>query len=243
MALFGLFSKDTKGAVEKHSKRLMNKYTQTADRLAAIDSLTKIGTEDAIAALLKRYQFRVEQSIADEDEKQQVYSSIVGLGDKAVHAIVQYIGTESGTYWPIKALRALAGDERTATHVIEAFDGITNSYGQNRERRQQLVDNLRNFANIDFVFDRLVTLVRDEDEEVVIRAVDGLSAREGRTDHVEGLFAILVDEATSVRVRMMIFEIVVDQGWTVAPEQIAGLAAVLPPQYTIDAKTGKVSRR
>ena len=243
MALFGLFSRDPKAAVEKQSKRLMNKYQQTAERKAAIDALARIGTEDAVLALLKRYQFQVEQSISDEDEKNTVYEVVVALGPKAVDGVKQYIRTEVGLYWAVKALRALVGEAETATVLIEALDGFTNTLGQNRERRQQLVDNLRNFASDDRVFERLLQLVHDEDEEVVVRAVDGLSAREGHTDQVvDALAAVAVSERTSPRIRMMIFELMVNNGWKTTAERVPELTTVVTSQYVVDP-TGSIRRK
>ncbi|MBT9559672.1 MAG: hypothetical protein IV100_26820 [Myxococcales bacterium] len=242
MGLFDFFSKDSDGkAVEKWGKRLMNKYQQTAERKHAIEQLAKIGTEEAVVALLKRYQYRTEQSIADEDEKQHVYSVIVELGQKSVQGIKQYIGTETGLYWPIKALRAIVGDHEAATAVLDALAAVKDSFGQNRERRQQLVDNMRVFVSDDRVFTQLQAMLRDEDEEVVVRVIDGLSAREGSAEHVGSLASLAADPTTSVRLRMMILETAVDKSWNVG-EHAAALSGLMPSQYVLTAE-GNVARR
>ncbi len=243
MGLFDFFSKDTDQlkAVERWGKRLMNKHHQTAERLAAIDGLAKIGTPAAIVVLLKRFQYRTEQSIVDEDEKQTTYDRIVGLGTKAVPGIVAYINKEPGAYWPVKAMRALVGDEVSAQHVVEAIEAIPHTFGQNRERRHQLVDNLRAFANNDRVFALVKGLLEDEDEEIIVRAVDALSAREAEGDIPALLVELFLRESTTVRVRMMVLELMAERGWS-AGEAKDKMKPLLAGAYALDGD-GKIKRR
>lgn len=243
MGLFDIFAKDPDQlrTIEKLGKRLMNKHHQTAERQSAIDGLARIGTPAAIMVLLKRFQYRTEQSIVDEDEKQLVYDRIVALGDKAVPGIVSYINKESGAYWPVKALRVLAGEDVAAGHVVDAIEAIPHTFGQNRERRQQLVDNLRGFANNDRVYALVKTLLEDEDEEVVVRAVDALSGRDNAPDAPALLLELFLRESTTVRLRMMVLELMAERGWSVgdARDQVKPLLA---GAYLLDAD-GRVTRR
>ena len=238
-----LFSKDGREsrAVQRWQKRLMNQYQQTQERKRAIEGLAQIGTEEAIVALLRRYQYRTEASITDEDEKEQVYHTVVSLGASSVPGLVQYIHNETGVYWPVKALRSLVGDEETVTHLLSALDGVEDVYGQNRGRREELVDNLREFADDDRVFERLIRLAGDEDEEIVIRAVDGLGARQGDQRVSDTVVPILLDDSTSHRVRMLIMELMLEQQWNVKrfKKQLLGK---IPDIYWID-DTGVVRRK
>ena len=70
--------------VQRAGKKLLNKYQQTQERKRAIDILAGVGSEEAIVALLKRYQFRTESTIVDEDEKETVFNVCVNLGERAV---------------------------------------------------------------------------------------------------------------------------------------------------------------
>jgi len=243
MGFKDFFSKESKEAraVAKWSKRLMNKYQQTQERKRSVDALIQMGTTDAISACLKRYQYRTEASIVDEDEKSYVFESVCQLGESAIPSLVQYITTEQGVYWPIKCLRRIAGDEETALHVVAAFDGIEDSFGANAQRREELVDNLRAFADQDHVFERLCVLLADEDEEIVIRAIDGLSVRENDPRVAEHIIPKLIDENTSHRLRTMIVEIMTENEWNVRKHK-KDMIDVIPENYFIDG-TGVVRRK
>ena len=243
MGLFDFFKSDARGArqVERWRKRLMNKYQQTQERQRAIDALCQMGTDEAIAALLGRFTYRTEQSIVDEEEKQLVYERIVAFGDRAVPALEAYVGKQVALFWAVKALREIVGPERTAGVLLDALDQVEDSFGVNRERREVLVDNLRMFADDPRVYQKLLELVRDEDEEIVIRAVDGLSAREDDPNVPAVVVPLLLDPETSFRLRTLILELVLEKGWNVKRFK-RQLKDKLPEGYFID-DTGVVRRR
>lgn len=243
MGFRDFFSKESKDArtIAKWSKRLMNKYQQTQERKRSVDALMQLGTTESISAALKRYQYRTEASIVDEDEKSYVFESVCQLGASAVPSLVQYISNEQGVYWPIKCLRRVAGDEETARYVVAAFDGIEDSFGGNAQRREELVDNLRAFASFDFVFERLCELLQDEDEEIVIRAIDGLSARENDPRVAGSIVPKLLEENTSHRLRTMIVEIMTENEWNVRKHK-KEMLGVMPENYFIDG-TGVIRRK
>jgi hypothetical protein len=238
------FSKDAKNsrAVGRWSKKLMNKYHQTAERKRAIEALAEIGSQEAVVALLQRFQYRTEQTIVDEDEKDQVFRTVVQLGEGAVPALVEYISTQTGVYWPTKALRSIVGEEEAARHVLNALDGIPDSFGENRGRREELVDNLRNFAQYEDVYNRLRELLSDDDEEVVIRAIDGMSARVGDPAVAEAVIPKLLQEDTSIRVRTLAIELIIEQEWSIPKEHKKAFRDIIPEAYFVD-DTGVVRRK
>ena len=243
MGLRDWFSKEAKTnrSVERWGKRLGEKYLQTQERKRAIDALAEIGTEEAVVALLKRYQFRIDSTIADEDEKQHVYDVIVALGRGAVPGILAYIRTDPAVYWPLKALRTIVGDEETVTHLLATMDSIEDTYGVNRDRMQQLVDNLREYAEDPRVYQRLLVLVNDEDEDNVLRAIDGLAARKGDPSVPDTIVPLLLKPETSYRLRTLIMELMLEQEWNVKKfkKQLTGQ---IPETYWID-DTGVVRRK
>ena len=244
MALKDWFSKEGKDtrAVAKWGKKLMGKWQQTGERKRAIEALTEIGTEDAVVALLKRYQYRTDATITDEEEKEMVYQCVVSLGPKAVPGLIQFITNETAIYWPVKAMRAIVGDEEAGTHILTAFEQVPDSFGVNKERRQQLVANMREFVNVDDrVYRKLFELLEDEDEDVVIRAVDGLCTRGEAKEVTNRVVPILFDPNTSIRLRTLITELMIEQEWNVKVFR-KKLAGNIPEAYFIDA-TGVVRRK
>jgi len=227
--------------VERAGKKLMNKYQQTQERKRAIDILAGVGSEEAIVVLLKRYQYRTESTIVDEDEKECVFNVCVNLGERAVPGLQQYIATETGIYWPVKALRQIVGDERTANHILETMDAMEDTFGANKGRLEELVDNLRPLAEQDPVFEKLVSLLQHEEEEIVIRAVDGLSICKDDPEVVGEVVPLLLDEEQSHRVRTIILELMIEQTWNVKRYK-KQLTDHIPQNYWID-DTGVVRRK
>jgi len=228
-------------SIERAGKKLLNKYHQTAERKRAIEILAEIGTEEAVVMLLKRYQYRTEATIVDEDEKEVVFQECVELGRRAVPGCKSYIATETGIYWPVKALRQIVGDEEATTHLLAVIDSIKDTFGVNRARLEELVDNLRAFAQDDRVYDRLILFLENDDEEIVIRAVDGLSTRREDPSVPAEVVPLLLDEDRSPRVRTMILELMIEQQWNVKQHK-KQLAGHLPDNYWID-DTGVVHRK
>ena len=243
MGLKNFFSKEGKEAraIAKWEKKLMGKYQQTSERKRAVEELTRIGTTDAIATLLKRYQYRTEQTITDEDEKEMVYNCCVELGRSAVPGLIQYINTETGIYWPVKALREIVGDDEAVNHLLQALENVEDVFGTNRQRKEELVDQMRNFADNDRVFDRLLVLCQDDDEEIVIRAVDGLSVRGDDPEVVEAIIPMLLKDESSHRLRTMIMELMLEQEWNIRRWK-KDLKEKIPDSYWID-DTGVVRRK
>ena len=243
MGLFDFFKSDAKQsrAVARWSKKLMEKYQQTAERKRAIEALTSIGTEEAVVALLQRYTYRTEQTIVDEDEKRMVYECVVSLGDKAVDGLKAYIEAQSALYWPVKALSEIVGQDEGAAIVLTALEGVPDSFGGNALRRPQLVDNLRGFAEVERVHKTLIVLLQDEDEEVVLRAIDALAAREDDPDVPLQIVPVMMREETSIRLRTLILELIIEKGWNVKRFKKA-LGDVLPESYFIDG-VGVIRRR
>ncbi len=244
MGLKDWFSKEGKEtrAVTRWGNKLMGKWQQTAERKRAIEALTEIGTEEAVVALLKRYQYRTDATITDEEEKKMVYECVVSLGPSAVPGLCHFIATETAIYWPVKALRGIVGDEEAGTQLLKALEEIPDSFGVNKERRQQLVANMREFvAADDRIYGRLFELLEDDDEDIVIRAVDGLCTRGAVKEVVNRVVPLLTAETTSIRLRTLITELMIEQEWNVKVFK-KRLAGKIPEAYFIDA-TGVVRRK
>src|SRR5262245_43776249 len=93
MSLFGLFGKksDSPTQVKKWGERAQNRRAQAVDRWEAIQGLANVGTAEAVEALLPRFNFYVDPSITDQDEKQLAFDGIVAAGPAAIEPVVAYL--------------------------------------------------------------------------------------------------------------------------------------------------------
>jgi len=225
--------------VEGLKKTLLNKHQQTAERKRVIEVLIGIGNEDAINALLMRFTIGLEQPTVDEEEKRMVCDGVVSLGMTSVKPLKEFILRENNVFWAIKALRAVIGDDETIAFLITSIDTMEAVFDRDRERKIQLVSNLREFK-IKQVFEKLLSLLNDEDEEIRVMAVEGLSDF-GKEESSDALVDRLLLEDETQRIKTTVLNILIDKKWSIKKNK-ANVQKAIPPTFWID-DTGVVRRR
>lgn len=231
--------KRTDRQIERQAKRIMNAYMQTAERKRCIDTLYALGTPEAIAVMLKRFTYRTEGAIVDEDEKQLLYDRLISLGPKAVEPLVGFIMTEQAVYWPIKALTEITGRELAINTLLAAIDELPDAYGQNLVRKEQLVSNLRQFED-ERVYTQLANLLSDPAEEIRFLAVDGIMIFGDRAQPL--LLERLANDDETVRVKTQIIEMYVENKWKVDKKHKSQIIDYVPEHYWI-GDTGVIMRK
>lgn len=244
MGLFDLFSGSGRASraerqVERSSKKLVNKHIQTAERKRCIELLEDAGTAEAIAGLLMRFTYRTDVQIVDEDEKETVYQALLRLGPKAIGPIEKFVHDELAIYWAVRALAEIAGEAAAVELLIREIDGITEGYDRDVAHKHELVSNLREFQAPQ-VFEKLIALLADEQEEVRILAIDGLSLYDG-AEPVDALVPLLLDDEQSHRVKQMVLDLLIQRGWNVRRYK-KELSPKLPEIFWID-DVGTIRRR
>src|SRR4051812_37164790 len=72
------------------AKTVADKRAQTYDRAEAIRVLSELKTAEAAEALLKRFNFTIDPSITDQEEKEAAFLGIVSCGEDAVAPVVEF---------------------------------------------------------------------------------------------------------------------------------------------------------
>lgn len=235
MGWFGLGGKTSK--VDKLVKRLTNAYLQSHDRLRVMEQLAEMGTDEALFGLLQRFTYRTEASIVDEDEKETTFRLLVDAGTYATPSIERFVRERDAIYWPIKALKEIAGIDAAVELLLRALDHASQRDERVNEQKTQIVSNLRDFPH-PLVQERLEQLVDDGDEEVRIMAIDGLLTY-GPDVALGPAARRILDRSESPRVKTVIFESLIEQGWSLRPwqKQIEeGEALMGPYQLAADGR-------
>jgi len=242
MGLFDIFkSKDAPKGDEKELLRLQkmvsNKLSQNLDREDALVRLGEIGTPAAAKVLLTRFNWTLNPSIKDQEEKEQAVRGIVAAGDGALEAIRSYCIRAETLTWPLKALRQVVGEERYEGELLSLLDEFDTDYMRDPAPKVQLMQALSEFSSDD-VRVAVEPFLQDLSEEVRFAAVATVLGCQN-PDSVESLVAALVDEE-SLRVKNRICTGIVEQGMTVPAELIAKARGTFPPGFTV-AENGAVS--
>ncbi len=209
MGLFDRFGKSSK--TSRHVSRLTNAHTQTQDRMRAMEVLADMGTPEAIQGLLQRFTYRVEASIHDNDEKEYACQLLIDSGLKAIEPIKAFVEINDAVYWPLRALRDIAGTEAAVGLLLAALDRSLAKESRQNDQKVQLVANLRDFKHPK-VQARLLDLVTDRDEEVRILAMDALITY-GEEVALGPAVERALDPDESPRVKTVIIEQLIENGW------------------------------
>lgn len=242
MGLFDFLSKGKQqqsGAPKKVSdkdlvrftKLVSSKLTQNYDRQEAIEELSKIGTAASATALLKRFEWSMEPSITDQEEKENAMRGIVAAGEAAIDPIRDFCKKAESLTWPLKTLREIVEDEHFLDELLAILDLFDTEYVRNPEPKIQLINMLEEFPTED-VRIAVEPFLTDASEPVRFAAVTTLFAV-GKPDSVSALVAAL-EEEESLRVKNRIAQGLSERGWEVPAELHDACSKSLPPEFRLE---------
>src|SRR3954451_10128732 len=85
--------------IARLDRLLANKLSQNFDRQEAIQELGRMGTAQAASALLKRFDWVLDPSITDQEEKESCMRGIVSAGEAALEPIREYCQKAESLTW------------------------------------------------------------------------------------------------------------------------------------------------
>src|SRR5258706_3536293 len=135
--------------IARHAKLVGNKLSQNYDRQEAIEELGRIATAESSAALLKRFDFTMEPSITDQEEKESTLRGLAAAGEAAIDPIREYCKKAESLTWPLKTLRGIVPPESFAEELLAILDLFDTEYVRNPEPKIQLIAMLEEFHTED----------------------------------------------------------------------------------------------
>ena len=237
MGLFDLFSKkkaDAPKASARDTERLgrlvANKFSQNLDRQDAIEQLSRMGTKESAAALLKRFDWQLDPSITDQEEKENCLRGIVGVGEDALDPVRHYAKKAESLMWPMRVLKNIVTGQALTDELLSMLDQFDTEYTRNVEPKLQLISELAEHKT-DEVRAALEPFLEDASEPVRFAAVTSVFAL-GKAESLPALIAALEQEE-SLRVKNRIAEGLAQKGWEL-PEALLPVAAKgLPGNYRV----------
>jgi len=249
MGLFDLFSKktpaDPKGGDAKAAPKakdanprelarlarvVSNKLSQNYDRQEAIEQLSAMANAESARALLRRFDFSMEPSIVDQDEKEAAARGIVAAGMAALEPIHAYCARAESLTWPLKVLRQIVPPDQIVTELLTVLDQFDTEYMRNPEPKIQLVTLLSEY-HTDEVREAVEPFLGDVNESVRFHACGTLFSI-GNPASAEPLVAALAEEE-SLRVKNRIARGLEQAGWVLSDEVAKAAGPALPPGYVV----------
>jgi HEAT repeat protein len=232
--------------VRKLRKTLTNMYVQPPERKYAIQTLREVGTEDAVLALLARFEDNAPNTTVDADEKNYVYETLVGMSadpDLDVRGIiVDYLrGREEKINWPMKVLTDLLDYEEMIGLVRELLESCGADYQRNPEKKQELI--LRSAELRDEELTReLLRFVDDLNETIRFLTVEAL-LKHGFDEIIEEPLRERLREEDSIRISRKLAEAFAEhKDWKVPDPERDDVEHMLPDEFALH-KEGYIYQR
>jgi hypothetical protein len=229
-------------AVLRHAERVMDKRAMSPDRFASIEYLCKLGTAEAWRALLPRYNFVVDPSITDREEKQFIFESITSNPENAVEPVSEYLRAALSLTWPIKMLKSMLSREDFVSELLEFLGTFDTGYEKNSERKGQLIAALEEEPD-PHVTAGVLPFLEDFNEDVRFHAVRTLVAQ-GDEAAKAPLVKLLLNDA-SVRIRSTVVDGLGERGWTIDAadrDKVAPILQAVPGNWAL-SKEGAIARK
>jgi hypothetical protein len=245
MGLFDLLlSKDKRDERTRvrNVQRALNKYSQSPDRMKALEALAEDGSEDALYGLLRRFGMMYDKTIEDEQEKEWVFETLCEKGPSAIPAVKRYLFSAESISWPLRLLDRLAPDKDQEIAVIEeVLARHEPGYERDPTKKMQLLSHLAGLRHA-----RAAALcapyLKDMDEGVRYTAVEALLRQKNDTVAREPLLELFTSDAEeSLRIRLKIAEGFADHGWLVQGYR-PGVEKKLPETFSLD-REGHIKKK
>jgi hypothetical protein len=238
MGLFDFLSKKKDSApvakpkeVARLERLVGNKLSQDYDRQEAIAELCKLGTAESAAALLKRFEWSLDTSITDQDEKENSVRGIIASGEAGLQPIREYCKKASSLTWPLRALKGIVSPEGQVDELLSMLDQFDTEYVRNIEPKLQLLKELAERPSEE-VRVAIEPFVADMSEPVRFEAVTAVFAM----NDAESV-PVLIEQLTSdesLRVKNRIAQGLADKGWALAEDLRDAAAAALPSGFRLE---------
>jgi len=249
MGLFDLFKSKSKdngsgerkksGAAAKWAEAAGSKRAQAYDRQEAIQELSKLGTADAVEALLKRFTFQIDPSITDQEEKELAFDGILKAGQDAIEPVRAFTAKAESLGWPIRIAKELLDEEELVEELVLWLSKWDTEYAKFIDPKLQLLEELGHHVHPS-IREAVEPFLQDASDPARFNAVTATLAQKDAAS-LQPLLALLLDEE-SVRIRTKISDGLVNLGWEIPEEQRGDVRKVLPPQFNVDG-SGRVTKR
>jgi HEAT repeat protein len=233
--VFGIFSKDR--GLGRARDRVMNKHAQSVDRFGAMEKLGKDGSEESLLALCKRFSFKYDKTIEDQQEKQWVVDTLSTKPAAAVlPALRAYMATAQSLHYPLMILGRVATHDAALEVVDEILKAEPPGYTRDPERRTDLIAWLGEWdpGTNQEVASRSIPYLADFDENVRYKAVDTIALKPHEAAAEPLVRALIRPEEESRRLRVRIAEVLAENSWELG-ELKTEVAPLLEPGQQLEA--------
>lgn len=226
------------GRLARAAKTAKNPKAIREDRWAAIETLVEAEhATQCVPALLQRFEFSLENGIADAKEKELAMGGITKFGDEAVPMVLDHLATTTRIAWPIKILRTLGSDTLVLDGLKKSLNFGDTTFDQAQtDKNYDLLCHLIEHKVGEFARE-LRRFLDDPDERVRFAAAEVL-IEQNDPAIVPMLEGFLMDPTVeNIRIRQAVLRAFVERQWTLTQPELIPNGEVIPGVYVTGSKT------
>jgi HEAT repeat protein len=229
----GLFSKDR--GLRRATEKVMAKHAQSVDRFAAMEKLSKDGSDESLYALTRRFSYKYDKTIEDQTEKQWVVDTLVSKGEAALPAVRRYMQEAQSLHYPLMVVSRVASPRVAAEIIDELLAAEPPGYTRDPERRADVIAWLGEWddGTAEEVCRRCIPYLADFDENVRYKAVDSIALKPHPSAAGPMVAALVREEEESRRLRVRIAEVLLENQWDLG-ERKSDVSALMEPGKALD---------
>jgi HEAT repeat protein len=238
MGLFDVFKGGGSG-LQKHLTRVANKRAQKHERWESIQVLASDGSDEALRALLTRFNVRVDPSITDGEEKNAAFLGVVQNGEAALAPVRDFLESSETLAWPLKILKELQTEEEVTTILLEVLAEMDTEYERDPQKKIDVIASFEERKDPRIV-EAVTRFLEDMNETVRFYVVGAILAQDDPDAALEAITTALIAEE-SVRVRIRMLDGYIEHSWTLGDVKDKA-SKKMPTGYTL-GKKGEVRKK
>jgi len=230
--VFG-FSKDR--SLRRAMDKVLNKHAQSVDRFAAMEKLGKDGSDDSLFALTRRFSFKYDKTIEDQQEKEWVKDTLISKGEASLPAVRRYMKDATTLHYPLIVVGRVASIKVALEIADELLASEPPGYTRDPERRTDVIAWLAECdeASNEEVTTRCIPYLADFDENVRYKAVDSIALKPHPIASGPLVDALVREEEESRRLRVRIGEVLAENQWDLGDKK-SDVAALMEPGKALE---------
>lgn len=206
-----------KSPLEKAANMIREPYAQSDARREAMDKLLAMGTDEAYAALLKRFTINANGQIADESEKRDLVEHLVSNGEQAMPALEKFIREEKKHLaFPLRAAARILDHSAAVALFEDVLTGYEPLDHRSVHAKVNLVITLGEMVGPEKA-DVFVPYLDDHDDDVQFKALDVLQQL-ANPDTREAIAKVCISELHANRVKRRAAQVLSDLEWSAKAE-------------------------
>lgn len=227
MGLFDIFLSDEQ-RIQKNQRTLTNRDVQAEDRDAAVRWLVDNGTPKALLALLTRFDMSLENQLKDKNEKNALFTTLLGLGKPLVRPLERHLEKCRMVAVPLRLYHELEGEEAAVRKVFELLALERSKDDFKAQKKLDLLVWLAERKHAGAI-EAAAPLLGDFDEGVRYAAAEVIVAQndEAGREYLEKVIGNVAEDSNRLRVRLA--DVFSQRRWTLSKDA----AAHLPNGYSL----------